>query len=853
MKTILVVDGNSILNRAFYGIRPLTTKDGKNTNAVFGMFNILYRQVEALRPDAVAVAFDLHAPTFRKERYPEYKAGRHPTPPELLEQFPYAKELLTLLGMHVIEREGYEADDLLGTVAAKGQAAGAHTYVLSGDRDLLQLISPETTVLLAGNAETISYKKQTFIDKFGVLPEEYVDMKAIMGDASDNIPGVPGIGEKGAQKLIAAFHSLDGIYENIDDPSIPKGQREKLLNGKESAYLSQFLARIYTEAPMKETLDDLRYTGIPDRGALYRFLRDMEFSAMIRKLGLSEKDLAAEEEPGTPTPCKDAVCATDLQAKEIPSAVGMTFAVEEIDGHFVFATEDGKLYRCAETSPEDLAPLAPLFQDDATVITFDGKRLLHRLAENGLPTDDLIPEDLHLMAYVIDPQAVPATPEEAIRLACASYPLTPLEALASYPPARRFLREKVEEMGGTQLLDRLELPLAPLLFRMERRGFALDTEALLRYGKTLSEDMAAVEARIYTLAGMDFNLNSPKQLGEVLFVHLGLPAKKKTKSGYSTGADVLESLRHHHPIVADILEYRQLSKLYSTYIVGLHKAVAADGRLHTDFKQALTATGRLSSAEPNLQNIPIRTSAGRKLREFFVAKNDGYVLVDADYSQIELRLLAHISGDPVMTDAFLHGADIHSRTAAAVFGVPENAVPDELRKRAKAINFGIVYGIGGYSLSEDLGISVAEASHYIKAYKETYHGIAAYLDAVVEDAKEKGYTTTLFGRRRYIPELRGQTHMLREFGKRVAMNSPIQGTAADVMKIAMLRVDRRLAAEGLDAAIVMQVHDELIVESERSVADRVSLILREEMEAAATLSVPLPVEVAMGKTWACKN
>ncbi len=853
MKTILAVDGNSILNRAFYGIRPLTTRDGKNTNAVFGMFNILYRQVEALRPDAVAVAFDLHAPTFRKERYPDYKAGRHPTPPELLEQFPYAKKLLTLLGMHVIEREGYEADDLLGTVSAMGSAVGAHTYILSGDRDLLQLISPSTTVLLAGNAETTTFKKETFVDKFGIIPEEYVDMKAIMGDASDNIPGVPGIGEKGAQKLISAFHSLDGIYEHIDDPSIPKGQREKLINSKESAYLSKFLARICTEAPMDESLEDLAYIGIPDRGALFSYLTEMEFSAMIRKLGLSEQDLAAAD--GKDAPCSEAFCPTDLSAAEIAVRLASqaVFAADIADGHFLFSAEDGEVLRCTDTAPEALAPLAPLFSAASTVITFDGKRLLHALEEHLLPTENMVPEDLLLMAYVVDPQTVPATAAEVVRSMLGTLPRTSEEALAFYPETRRLLLAKVEEAGATDLLYKIEFPLAPLLFRMERRGFKLDTEALLRYGKELRTEMAEVEERIYMLAGGDFNLNSPKQLGEILFVRLGLPAKKKTKSGYSTGAEVLEALRPYHPIIADILEYRQLSKLYSTYIVGLHKAVAPDGRLHTDFKQALTATGRLSSAEPNLQNIPIRTAAGRKLRNFFVAKNSDYVLIDADYSQIELRLLAHIAGDPVMTDAFLHGADIHSRTAAAVFGVPETAVPDELRKRAKAINFGIVYGIGGYSLSEDLGISVAEASRYIKAYKDTYHGIADYLDAVVARAKECGYTTTLFGRRRYIPELRGQTHMLREFGKRVAMNSPIQGTAADIMKIAMLRVDRRLRAEGLDAAIVMQVHDELILEAKSSVAELAAAILKEEMESAASLSVPLPVEISMGESWACKS
>ena len=846
MKNILVVDGNSILNRAFYGIRPLTTKSGKNTNAVFGMINILFRQIDAIRPDYCAVAFDVKAENFRKKVYEEYKAGRHETPPELLEQFPYAKECLSLLGIKVMELPGYEADDLLGTVStlAESEIMGEplHAYVLSGDRDLFQLISDNVTVLYAGNSDTLPFDRNAFFEKYGVEPSQFVDMKAIMGDASDNIPGVPGIGEKGAQKLIAAFGSLDGVYENINDPSITKGVRSKLESGKDSAYLSRFLAKIERNAPIPEALYDLAYNGIPDKTALYSFLSAMEFTAFIKKFKLAgEADNARESQKAA---------YREVDAVALLASVGDRFAVAPVGDTLYFAAESGNAF--AYTG--DLSAVAACFVADKHVVTHDVKALMHRLDKDGVAfLADY--DDLMLAAYVADARDGTMTPEALAATLLGETVPTGAPVAHLYFSLLALLREKVAAIGdaAVRLLDEIEMPLARVLFKMERTGFKLDREGLAAFGEKLLEEIAISEERIYQMAGEAFNINSPKQLGEILFERLGLPHKKKTKSGYSTDADVLNALRTCHPIVGEILDYRQVTKLYSTYVVGLTKAVDENGRIHTDFKQALTATGRLSSAEPNLQNIPIRTKLGREMRRFFIPENENYVLCDADYSQIELRLLAAISGDDGMTHAFLSGEDIHRNTAATVFGVPVTAVPDELRKRAKAINFGIVYGIGSYSLSEDLGISVAEAGRYIKAYLESYKGVDAYLKAVVTDAEEHGYTDTLFGRRRYVPELSSQNFNLRGFGKRVAMNSPIQGTAADIMKIAMLRVDRRLAREGIDARLVMQVHDELIVEAHKSVADRAAAILKEEMEAAVSLAVPLTAEVAVGDSWYIKS
>ncbi len=838
MKKILVIDGNSILNRAFYGIRPLSTGDGRPTNAIYGILNIISHHLKEIEPDYAAVAFDLKAPNFRKQRFSYYKEGRHETPPELLAQFDDAKECLRLLGLHTLELEGYEADDILGTLASLACGEGYHAYVLSGDRDLLQLISPCVTVLLATTGDTVSYDRDAFFAKYGIEPEEFVDLKALMGDSSDHIYGVPGVGEKTALKLIKDFHSIDGVYEHLDDPSITKGLRAKLEAGKESAYDSKWLATICREVPLGLSLEDIAYTGI-DRGGLYDKCTDLELTQTIRKLGLSAADRApaAGEEK--------AKAAETVTAEALIAAfpAGSVFAIAYEDGISLSDGERNLIYE------GKLSDLAPLFDGKRTVITYDGKRLLHRLWDEGADAD-LVPRDVMLLAYVLGGEGQSGVSSLFVRYLDV-YPKEGEPTAALLFRLEKRLTEKLTEEGHVSLAEDIELPLAPVLARMERAGFRLDTAGLEAYGKRLAEEIVLLAENIAVLGGMEFNINSPKQLSEVLFEHLALPTKgiKKNKNGFSTDVDTLESLRHHHPIIDEILAYRKYSKLYSTYAVGLLKVADGDGVIHTDFKQALTATGRLSSAEPNLQNIPIRTSLGRELRRVFIPKKEGRVLVDADYSQIELRLLAAFSGDESMCHAFVSGGDIHAKTAAAVFRVPEEHVDDELRSRAKAVNFGIVYGISAYSLSGDIGVSVAEAKRYMESYFAEYPGIKAYLDRVVEQAEANGYTETCFGRRRYIPELSSKIFAQRAFGKRVAMNSPIQGSAADIIKVAMVRVDRRIKEEGLDAHLIMQVHDELIAEARESDAERVRAILKEEMENAAALAVPLTVSTAVGKNW----
>ena len=846
MKKILVIDGNSILNRAFYGIRLLTTKDGRPTNAIYGMINIISHHLKELSPDYAAVAFDLKAPNFRKKRFSYYKEGRHETPPELLAQFDDAKECMRLLGLHTLELEGYEADDILGTLSTLACGEGYHAYVLSGDRDLLQLISPCVTVLLAATGDTVSYDRDTFFAKYGIEPEEFVDLKALMGDSSDHIYGVPGVGEKTAIRLIKDFHSVDGVYENIEDPSITKGLRAKLEAGKQSAYDSRWLATICREVPLGLSLEDIAYTGI-DRGGLYEKCMSLELAQLVRKLGLS----AADKQP---LPQSKAQEASELSlaapfrpasAQEIltafPAGSSVALATDS-----VISLSDGKTHLLYEGT---LSALAPLFDGSRSVIVYDGKRLLHRLLKEGIPMG-CIPRDVMLLAYVLTGEGA----SDAMRLFVRYLDTCPAEG---EPTAAHLLRlnkvltEELAKEGHTALAEDIELPLSPVLARMEHAGFRLDIEALEHYGKKLAEEIVLLSENIIALAGIEFNINSPKQLAEVLFEHLGLPTKgvKKNKNGYSTDVDTLEALRRHHPIVDEILAYRKYTKLYSTYVVGLLKVADKNGVVHTEFKQALTATGRLSSAEPNLQNIPIRTALGRELRRVFIPKKEGYVLVDADYSQIELRLLAAFSEDESMSAAFIGGGDVHAKTAAAVFRVPESCVTDTLRSRAKAVNFGIVYGISAFSLSGDIGVSVAEAKRYMDSYFAEYPGIRDYLDRVVAEAEQKGYTETCFGRRRYIPELSSKIFAQRAFGKRVAMNSPIQGSAADIIKVAMVRVDRRLSEEGLDAHLVMQVHDELIAEARADIAERVRAILKEEMENAAALSVPLTVSTAIGINW----
>ena len=857
MKSILIVDGNSILNRAFYGIRPLTNSKGQETAAVMGMLRIVKRQMDALRPAYGAVAFDVHAPTFRHEAYGEYKAGRKPTPPELLSQFAPVKECLTHMGLTVLELPGWEADDLQGTVAAMA-GGDVHAYILTGDRDLLQLISPSVTVLLATNGDTLTVDRDAFFEKYGVEPSQFVDVKAIMGDSSDHIPGVPGVGEKGALKLIGEFGTLDGVYENLDAPSITKGVRAKLEAGRESAYTSRFLAKIVTDAPIGKSLEELALRGV-DNDALYAKFLELEFADLIRRFGLVPPSAA-------PVPAKemgaellaDPADFAEGEAVEILFGLSEVFAISlSEEGASFFDGERAYLFR------GDLAELSPLFTGGRRVITEDGKALLWALTRRGIEAE-IFPLDVSLAAYVCRSQSgtagIPALAAEFLgRTLTEGEPRAETLYLLWDVLSRR-----VEEMGCHGLLWEVELPLVSVLFRMEKRGFLLDSEALEKLGEELVAGAAECEEAIFRMAGGAFNLNSPKQLSEVLFDKLELPTgrAKRNKSGFfPTDAETLAGLRSVHPIVGLILDYRHLTKLYTTYAVGLLKAVDSDGRLRTDFKQSLTATGRLSSAEPNLQNIPVRTLQGQRIRRCFVTEAD-HVLVDADYSQIELRLLAALSGDAAMTEAFLSGGDIHRETAAAVFGVAPAEVTDEMRKKAKAVNFGIVYGISAYSLSGDLGISGAEAKRYIESYYEKYPTVKEYLDALPAKAEELGYSETLYRRRRFIPELSATNHMTREFGKRVARNSPIQGTAADLIKLAMIRVDRRLREEEPRAHLVMQVHDELVVECPREAGERVAALIRREMESIATvpaslsqtgeafsLAVPLTVDVVTTENW----
>ena len=855
MKKILVIDGNSIINRAFFGVRPLTTKSGKNTNAIYGMINIISKQMDAIKPDFAAIAFDVKHPTFRHNMFSEYKAGRNPTPPELLEQFPDAKECMALMGLHVLELPGYEADDIQGTVAKMAHECAEETesYILSGDRDLLQLIDERVTVLLAGNSETKTMREPEFVEKYGISPSLFVDMKAIMGDSSDNIPGVRGIGEKGAAMLVGTFGTLESIYESIDDPRITKGVRAKLIEGKESAFLSRELARIDIHAPIEATLDDLKYNGI-DEGGLYKKFTELELNSFVTKFKLSPTGKTKDEEAKATEEAEDGevkkpigVCESSVS--DILARAEEKIAILSINDNICVADKQG-----LALSSKNCGTLAEILKGAKEIITYDAKTLLHELYKNGIEIPHGVRiSDLMLYAYVLNPGSGDAKLASLISMFLSETPADGEPCAHLLFPLEEVMLKKVREAGGEAILTELELPLIRVLFDMEKEGFKINSDGMLEFADALDALASELQERIYVQALGEFNINSPKQLGEVLYVKLGLPCKtKKNKNGFSTDAETLEELRPYSPIIDDILEYRQVTKLKGTYAAALPKVADSEGRIHTDFKQALTATGRLSSADPNLQNIPIRTKMGREMRRYFVSR-EGYSLIDADYSQIELRLLAHISDDYNMSEAFREGVDIHRKTASAVFGVPEESVNDEMRKRAKAVNFGIVYGISGFSLAKDIGITTAEASKYIKSYLMNYPFVDAYLEKVVEDAKEKGYTETIMGRRRYIPELNAANGMLRAFGKRVAMNAPIQGTAADIMKLAMIKVYERLRAEQPEAKLVMQVHDEIIVEAPDERVDAVKKIIKEEMESVANLNVPLTADITVGKNWLEQN
>ena len=832
MKKLLVIDGNSILNRAFYGIRPLKTKDGLFTNAIYGMVTMVERYLSMCTPDYFAVAFDLKKPTFRHQFSADYKANRHGMPEELAMQLEPAKECLRAMGALVLTAEGFEADDILGTLSAMGEAEGMMTYVATGDKDSLQLISEKTNVVLATNNEPVLFDTAAFVEKYGVRPEQFVDVKALMGDSSDNIPGVPGIGEKTALKLIAEYGSLDGIYDGLEEKKLTKGTITKLADGKQSAYDSQFLARIKRDVPLNITLDDFAYHGA-HRAELLDLFTGFEFFALIKRLGLEKEEEEAIE-----------IVAKESDATALSLKKGEKYAISfdfEEDMAAISDGEDSYLIKGIST-------LAPYLDGDYHLIVHDEKTALHALFDKGI-NFTACKDDLMLMAYIAAVTDNDFTFDKLTQRLLAKEAKSLTERAYYTMKLYKLFMEELEKSGQLSLYRDVEFPLCRVLFEIEKVGFSLDVDAIRAFSVQLGMMQEEFAERIYEAAGEEFNINSPKQLGYILFEKLGFPHAKKTKSGYSTNAEVLERLRPYAPIVGDVLEFRQYGKLKSTYADGLAAAADDNGRVHTSFRQALTATGRLSSIEPNLQNIPIKTELGREFRKFFVARDENYVLIDADYSQIELRLLAAISGDEGMIEAFRSGYDIHSATAMKVFGVSAEDVTIELRKKAKAINFGIMYGMGDFSLASDLHISRADARAYIDSYMGSFPKVSEYLERVVADAKRDGYVTTLFGRRRYIPELASSRKMEVAFGERVAMNSPIQGTAADIIKLAMVNIAEKLKEGGYDARLILQVHDELMIEAHKDCAEEVATLLKTEMENAAKLSVPLTVEIASGKSW----
>ncbi len=833
---LLVLDGNSIVNRAFYGIKLLTTKDGRYTNAIYGFMNILLNLLKEVQPDEVAIAFDLKAPTFRHKMYDGYKATRKGMPEELAQQMPVLKELLADLGFVMVSKEGYEADDILGTLSAAAAARGDECYLATGDRDSLQLVNDHVTVLLAatrmGRSETVVMDKAAVEEKYGVSPKQLIEVKSLMGDTSDNIPGVAGVGEKTALALIQKFGSLAGVYENIDDSAIKPGVRTKLTTHKEDAELSRKLAEIDCAIPV-DTAPGAYKRGEGDAAAAAGLLAELEIHSLAPRLGLDGV-----------TP-KTAAPAPEIPAVE-PDVLPMI-----PEGRYELAQEGEGWYAVQENTvyPLDEAALVRLLDSDATLRVFDAKPLYHLALANGGEGKSIV-FDAKLAAYLLNPAASSYTVENL----AAEYGIQPAFRCEAAPLAGVLaglydaLATKVSEEGMDRLLAEVELPLALVLADMERTGMLVDKEGLVAFGEKMKQELEGCLARIYEQVGYQFNVNSPKQLGKALFEDLKLTPGKKTKSGYSTNAETLENLRREHPVIDDILQYRTYQKLNSTYVEGLLKVIGPDGRMHSTFNQTEARTGRLSSSEPNMQNIPIRTPLGSQLRQFFVAA-PGCTLVDADYSQIELRLLAHISGDESMRQAFLTGQDIHRSTAAKIYNLPPEMITPALRSSAKAVNFGIVYGIGAFSLSRDINVTVKEADQFIKNYLATFPGVKNYMDETIAHGTEKGYVTTLFGRRRALPELASKNHNLRALGERMAMNTPIQGTAADVIKLAMVKVWRRLRAEGLAAKLILQVHDELIVEAPEAEAETVARILKEEMEGAVSYSVPLTADVGQGKTW----
>ena len=845
---LMILDGNSIINRAFYGIRMLNAPDGTPTNAVYGFLSTFRRVFDLAQPQAVCVAFDVHAPTFRHEQYALYKAQRKPMPEELAVQMPLLKQTLDYMGVRRLELAGWEADDLLGTVARRCEAAGWTCDVVTGDKDSLQLITDSTHVFNVktrmGQTDTIEYTPERFREEYGFDPIRMIDLKALMGDSSDNIPGVPGIGEKTAKDLLVRFGTVADIYRDLDALDIKPGVRKKLTEGRESAELSFDLATIRTDAPIDFALESAVWDH-DYQPELYDWFRRLNFTSLSEKWGLQPADGA-----GAPSSALPAVDVTDqdaLHALEHAVTAAPYVAVLAPDGLDTLTLCDGKACYAlswAQLGDDYNAFLRLLFSDRVRKAGHNIKDLMRALLDEGLPTDGFV-FDTALAAYLLD---ATAGSYDLPRLA-QTYLGEELPDVQSVWALQPVLHEKMDAQAMLPLYTDVELPLCPVLARMEQAGFLVDRKALYDFGERLTSSIEQLQQSIWALAGEPFNIQSPKQLGSVLFERLMLPAGKKTKTGWSTNAAVLDKLRGKHPIVEQILDYRTLTKLKSTYADGLLKEISADGRIHTNFQMTVTATGRLSSTEPNLQNIPVRRELGAQIRKMFVA-SPGKVLVDADYSQIELRLLAHIANDETMIAAFRSGEDIHAVTASQVFGVPLAEVTPLQRSHAKAVNFGIVYGISAFSLAQDIGVFQSEAKAYMDSYFAKYHGVRDYMTHVVEQAKADGYVTTLFGRRRDLPELKSSNFNLRSFGERVALNMPIQGTAADIIKAAMVRVDARMRAEHLQARLLLQVHDELIVECPAEEAETVKAILVEEMEHVVDYRVPLLVDAKIGASWA---
>ncbi len=895
MKKLMVIDGNSIVNRAFYGVsQNLTTREGQPTNAIFGFLNIMNKLLDEVSPEALCVTFDRSAPTFRHLAFAEYKANRKGMPEELASQMPLLKDVLSALNIPMYELDGWEADDLLGTIARLDEQAGWETVVVTGDKDSLQLVTDATTVKLVstrmGRTTTRDMTPEAFYEEYGFAPKHIVDLKALMGDSSDNYPGVKGVGEKTAMALIQLYHTVEHLYSHMPDlcsaPDIPAkpGLIKKLEEGRESARQSYELAVIRTDAPIDfKPEDNLRKE--PDNNRLYQLFLSLEFSKLIDKYHLTAPQ--GEVTAGSDTPrALEGGCYLETEiTPEHARGLLELWRTKEVVHIVTLPSLDAVCVECHLNDDSWNASLLradrlenfneivqTLFSDPAIKKAAHGIKNLCRtlLAEGITPAGFVF--DTEVAAYLLAPadgsyelEKLGLTyysqqfPKADLYLEEGAFgplsdPEPPAQAMMRHSllidDLRETLTARLKELGMWELYETVDLPLCPVLAEMETEGFLIDRGALAEFGNMLSGRINEVQKSIYALAEEDtFNINSTQQLGRILFEKLGLPPVKKTKTGYSTNADVLEKLRGEHPIIDRILEYRQLTKLKSTYVDGLGKVIGPDGRIHTSFQNTVTATGRLSSTEPNLQNIPIRTELGAELRKMFAAPA-GKVLVDADYSQIELRLLAHMAGDPAMIDGFNSGEDIHTITASQVFGVPAEEVTPQMRRSAKAVNFGIVYGISPFSLSQDIGITVQEAKEYMDKYFAHYSGVRAYMDGVVEQAKQSGAVATLWGRRRWIPEIKSSNFNTRSFGERVALNAPIQGTAADMIKLAMIQVRDRLQAEGLAGKLVLQVHDELIVECPEQEAEAVCKLVAETMEGAAALSVPLLAETHAGKTWA---